>query len=139
MLATCLSESEEKKSHYKVKLSLYLLKEEWKLLAGSPTTTRKCPEHDIGKSSDNYDSSMVPKSMATTESQPLPLRDKAKISHKNELLLLQTHTSSADHVNHNTKKAILINWMALVNTVHKDKDMNTWMVNYISKRCSKVF
>ena len=29
--------------------------------------------------------------------------------------------------------------MASVNSVHKDKDMNTWMVNYISKKCSKVF
>ena len=122
-----------KKPHYRLELSLYPLKEEWKLLAGSPTTTRKCPELDIGKNSDIYDSSMVPKSMVTTDGEPLPLRDKTKILHENELLLLQEHSNSVDNVNHNSKKVILIDRMALVNSVHKDKDMNTWMVNYISK------
>ena len=109
------------------------MKEEWKLLAGSPTTTRKCPELGIGKNSDIYDSSMVPKSMVTTDGVSLPLRDKTKIFHENELLLLQEHSNSVDNVNHNSKKVILIDRMALVNSVHKDKDMNTWMVNYISK------
>ena len=62
------------------------MKEEWKLLAGSPTTTRKCSELDVGRSSDIYDSSMVPKLMVTTDGQPLPLRRKAKLLHENELL-----------------------------------------------------
>ena len=60
------------------------MKEEWKLLAGSPITARKCPELEVGKSSDIYDSSMVPKSMVTIDGQP-PW-DKAKILHENELL-----------------------------------------------------
>ena len=79
------------------------MKEEWKLLVGSPTTTRKCPELDVGKSSDIYDSSMVPKSMVSTEGQPLPLRDKAKILHENELLPLQGHSNSVDYVDQNSK------------------------------------
>ena len=115
------------------------MKEEWKLLAGSPTTRRKSPELDVGKSSDIYDSSMVPKSMVTTDGQPLPLRDKTKILHPNELLPLKEHSNSVDNVDHNSKKVILNDRMASVNSVHKDKDVNTWMVNYISKKCSKVF
>ena len=114
------------------------MKEEWKLLAGSPATTRKCPELDVGESSDIYDSSMVPKSMVTTDGQPLPLRDKTK-NHENELLPLQEHSNSVDNGDHNSKRVILIDRMASVNGVHKDKDMNTWMVNYLSKKCSKVF
>ena len=110
-----------------------------KLLAGSPTTARKCPELDFGKSSDIYDSSMVPKSMVITDGQPLPLRDKTKTLYENELLSLQEHSNSVDNVDHNSKKVILTDRMASVNIVHKDKDMNTWMVNYISKKCSKVF
>ena len=47
---------------------------------------KKCPELDLGKCSDNYDPSMVPKSMFTTDGQPLPLRDQAKIHPENELL-----------------------------------------------------
>ena len=115
------------------------MKEEWKLLAGSPTTSRKCPELDIGKSSDIYDSSVVPKLMVTTDGQPLPLRDKTKILHGSELLPLQEHSDSVDNVDHNSKKVILIDRMTSVNSVHKDKDMNAWMVNYISKKCFKVF
>ena len=115
------------------------MKEEWKLLAGSPTTRRKSPELDVGKSSDIYDSSMVPKSMVTTDGQPLSLRDKTKILHPNELLPLKEHSNSVDNVDHNSKKVILNDRMASVNSVHKDKDVNTWMVNYISKKCSKVF
>ena len=75
-----------------------------KLLAGSPTTTRKCPEIDAGKGSVIDVSSMVPKSMVTTDSQPLPLRDKTKILHENELLTLQEHSNSFDNVDHNSKK-----------------------------------
>ena len=108
------------------------MKEEWKLLAGSPTTRRKSPELDVGKSSDIYDSSMVPKSMVTTDGQPLPLRDKTKILHPNELLPLKEHSNSVDNVDHNSKKVILNDRMASVNSVHKDKDVNTWMVNYIN-------
>ena len=84
------------------------MKEEWKLLAGSPTTTRECPELDVGKSSDIYDSSMVPKSMVTTDCQPLALRDKTKILHENELLPLQEHSNSVENVDHNSKKVIFI-------------------------------
>lgn len=47
--------------------------------------------------------------MVTTEGQSLPLKDKAKILHKNELLPQQEHSSSVDHVDHNTKKVIGIN------------------------------
>ena len=84
------------------------MKEEWKLLLASPTTTRKCPELDIEKSSDIYDSSMFPKLMVTTDGQPLPLRDKTKILHENELLPLQGHSMSVDNVEHNSKMDIFI-------------------------------
>ena len=80
---------------------------------------------------------MVPKSMVTTDRQPLPLRDRTKSLHENELLPLQEHSNSVDNVDHNSKKVIPINRMASVNSVHKDKDMNTWMVNYISKNVLK--
>ena len=98
------------KSHYRLKPSLYPLKEEWKLLAGSPTTARKFPELDVGKSSDNYDSSMFPKLILTTDGQPLPLRDKAKTLHENGLLPLQELSSSVDNVDHNSEKVIFIDW-----------------------------
>ena len=112
------------------------MKEEWKLLAGSPTTTRKCPERDVGKSSDIYDFSMVSKSTVTTDGQLLTLRDKTKILYENELLTLQEHSNSVGNVDYNSK-VILINRMVSVNSMHKDKDMNIWMVNYISKNILK--
>ena len=84
------------------------MKEEWKLLVGSPTTARKCPELDVGKSSDIYDSSVVAKMMVTRDGQPLPLRDKTKILHENELLPLQDQANNVDNVDHNSKKVIFI-------------------------------
>ena len=75
--------------------------------------------------------------MVTTDGQPLPLRDKTKILYGNELLPLQEHSDSVDNVDHNSKKVILIDRMTSVNSVHKDKDMNAWMVNYISKNVLK--
>ena len=77
--------------------------------------------------------------MVITNGQPPPLRDKTKILYENELLPFQEHSNSVDNVDHNSLKVILTDRMATVNSVHKDKDMNTWMVNYISKKCSKVF
>lgn len=76
--------------------------------------------------------------MVTTEGQPLPLKDKAKILHKNELLPQQEHSSSVDHVDHNTKKVIGINWMALVNTVPKDRYEYTGVKLHFKKDALKL-
>ena len=79
---------------------------------------------------------MVSKSTVTTDGQLLTLRDKTKILYENELLTLQEHSNSVDNVDYNSK-VILINRMVSVNSMHKDKDMNIWMVNYILKNVLK--
>ena len=82
---------------------------------------------------------MVPKSMGTTDGQPLPLRDKAKILHENELSPLQEHSNSVDHVHHNLKKVILIDRIALVNSVHKHMDGKLHFKKDALKFLKKVF
>ena len=44
--------------------------------------------------------------MVTIDDQLLPLRDKTKILHENELLPLQEHSNSVDNVDYNSKKVI---------------------------------
>ena len=67
--------------------------------------------------------------MFVADDQPLPFRDIVKILYEIEFLSLEEHSSSVDYVGHNSKKAISNDEIKLVNSMHKDKDMNTWMVN----------
>ena len=67
--------------------------------------------------------------MFIADSQPLPLRDLVKILYEIEFLSLEEHSSSVDYVGYNSKKVISTDEIKLVNSMHKDKDMNTWMVD----------
>lgn len=42
-------------------------------------------------------------------------------------------------MDHNSNNVILIARVAFFSSDHKDKDMNTWMVNYASKMIEEVF
>ena len=67
--------------------------------------------------------------MFIADGQPLPFRDIVEILYEIEFLSLEDHSSSVDYMGHNSKKVISTDEIKLVNGMHKDKDMNTWMVN----------
>lgn len=102
------------------------LKEERTLLSRFLITARKRPEIDLEESIGNYEFSVVPKSMFTDDGQPLLTTDKSKIMHEIESLVSTSTTTQS--MEHDSRKVIIIDGMALVNKVHKDASMKTWKV-----------
>ena len=130
-----------KKLKVKVDGKLVQLKEERILLSRFLITARKRPELDLEECLGNYEFSVVPKSLFTQDGQPLMCTDKAKILHKiedlaNDVAVAGEETESMDQ---QTSKVIIIDGMAVVNSVHKDADMKTWTVYTFRKFLTILF
>ena len=91
------------------------------LLAPFLITTRNRPELDLEESIENNEFAAVPKSIFTSDGQSLHSFDKAKILHTIETMVKDEETN-ADETNLDVStRFMIIDGMALVNSVHKDK------------------
>ena len=76
----------------------------------------------------NHEFAVFPKLSFTPDGQPLHSIDKAKVLHATESMVKDKETN-ADETNLDASvRVIIIDGMALVNKVHKDKNMKTWKV-----------
>ena len=76
------------------------VKKEPKLISDSLIATRKCRQLELEKVSGTYDFSVVPNSMFTGQSQPLPLGDEAKVFQEIKSSILKKHSNSANYMDH---------------------------------------
>ena len=102
------------------------LKEEKNLMSRFLVTARKRPELELEHCIGNYEFSVVPKSLFTVDGQPLACTDKAKLMHHIEELSGSTNPCIS-LVQQNS--AIVIDGMAIVNEIVKDKSMKTCKVS----------
>ena len=91
------------------------------LLSPFLITARNRPELDLEESIENNEFAAVPKSISTSDGQLLHSFDKAKILHAIEAMVKDEETN-ADETNLDVSaRVMIIDGMALVNSVHKEK------------------
>ena len=109
------------------------LKEERSLFSRFLITSRKRPEIDLESCLGNYEFSVVPKSLFTSDGEPLPCTDKSKLLHEIENCtqgdtLRELHPPEERLM---SEKTIVIDAMAVVNQLNKGREMRTYAVSYI--------
>ena len=109
----------------KIGEKLAQLKEKPTLLSHFLITTRKRPELDLEGSIENYEFSVVPKSIFTPDGRPLHSFDKAKILHAIGSMVKNEETSTDETNLDATVRVIIIDGMALANKFEKNKNMKT--------------
>lgn len=112
----------------KVGEKIVQLKEEKNMMSRFLIAARKRPELELEMSIGNYEFSVVPKSLFSVDGKPLPCTDKSKLMHHIEDLAPGTSTKIGS-VQQNS--VIIIDGMAVVNEITKDKTMQTCQVWYI--------
>ena len=115
----------KKTSKLKVSDRIIQLKEEKNLMTRFLVTARKRPELELEFCIGNYEFSVVPKSLFTVDGYPLPCTDKAKLMHHVEDLSVSTNQSTLIQQN----SAVVIDGVAVVNEIIKDKSMETCKVS----------
>lgn len=114
------------------------LREEKSLLSRLLITSRKRPEIDLEQCFGNFEFSVVPRSLFTSDGEPIMCIDKSKILHRIEELgsLHEKHNESIEPNKYELSSILVIDGMAILNQIHKDKDMETCKVSiciYITK------
>ena len=110
----------------KVGEKLIQLKEEKSFMSRFLVTARKRPELELDHCIGNFELSVVPKSLFTVDGQPLPCLDKLK-RHIEELLARGDSTTDVQ-----PNSAIVIDAMAVVNEIVKDKTMKQCLLGIIN-------
>ena len=103
------------------------LKEEKTLLSRFLITARKRPELDLESCIGNFEFSVVPKSLFSSDGVPLSCLDKSKLLHHIEDLAKE-NVSIQEDVLVDTNKVIIIDGMAVVNQVQKTNEIITCQV-----------
>ena len=125
--------SANKRIMKKVDNKVIELREEKTLLSRFLITARKRPELDLEHCLGNYEFSVVPKSLFSTDGQPLTCTDQSSLLHHIEDLTLQTQQENSTNINNNTHRVIIIDDMAVVNEVKKTKDIQSCKVGSLQK------
>ena len=121
--------NQTKSINKKVGEKIINLKEEKTLLSRFLIAARKRPELDLKFSLGNFEFSVVPKSLFTTDGQLLHSTDKSKVLHHIEdMANASTKVCELITTIEETYKVIIIDGMAAVNQVVKTKDMKTCKV-----------
>ena len=111
------------------------LKEEKTLLTRFLITARKRPELDLEYCLGNFELAIIPKSLFSQDGEPLKCTDKAKVLHHIEEIesncSVKVASYEAMEVTPSTKRVIIVDGMAVVNQVNKNKDMKICRVTII--------
>ena len=117
----------------KVEGKVIQLKEEKSLIARFLITSHKRPELDLEYCLGNFEFSVVPKALFSTDGEPLPCTDKSKILHHIEDLGAINKPTDDDNLTitdvNDDNRVIVIDGMAVVNQIHKSSDMKTCKVS----------
>ena len=98
------------------------LREEKHLLSRFLITSRKRPEIDLEYCLGNFELSVVPRSLLTSDGEPIVCTDKSKTLHHIEQLgsLHEDQSDESTEVNQYESSALIIDGMAVINQTHKD-------------------
>ena len=104
------------------------LKEEKSVLSRFLITSRKRPELGLEYCLGNFEFTVVPRALFSSNGEPHPCLDKAKLLHHiEELGGIQQQDQDLLH-GEAELKVLVIDGMAVLNQIHKDKDMETCKV-----------
>lgn len=124
-----------KKIKKKVGEKVIQLREEKTLLTRFLIAARKRPELDLEESFGNYEFTVVPKSLFSSDGQPLTCTDKSSILHHIEDLSNANNIEiiNEENVNPRENRIIVIDGMAAVNQIDKTEiqscKVNTTLIN----------
>ena len=104
------------------------LREEKSLLSRFLLTSRKRPEIDLERCLGNFEFSIIPRSLFTSDGEPLACTDKSKVLHCIEELGSLHEDEDQPESNRIETSVLVIDSMAVLNQIHKDKDMETCKV-----------
>ena len=125
-LKTFTSQGKTLKS--KVEGTVIQLKEEKSLFLRFLITSRKRPELDLEDCLGNFEFSVVPKALFSTDREPLLCTDKVKLLHHIEELGKLHQQKDIDAVDENEMKVLVIDGMTVLNQIHKSNEMKTCKV-----------
>ena len=101
-------------------------------------TSRKGLEIDLEHCLGNFEFSVVPRSLFTSDGEPIACTDKSKILHQIEELgsLHEGQSDESTELNQYESSVLIIDGMAVLNQVHKNKVIETCKVSISSFWCN---
>ena len=112
----------------KVEGKVVQLKEEKSLLSQFLIASRKRPDLDLEYCLGNFEFSVVPKALFTTDGEPLACTDKSKILHHIEDLGKLQQQSQMETSETTGTSVLIIDGIAVLNQITKTSDMKTCKV-----------
>ena len=114
------------------------LQEKKSLLSRFLITSSKRPKIDLKHCLGNFELSVVPQSLFTLNREPTACTDKSKVLHLIEELgsLPKDQSDESTELNRHESSILIIDGMAVLNQIHKDKVINTCKVSTLSFQCN---